>query len=158
MRKIQAQPITHESWILQEWGNRLGVLTCDAAQWHLISREHKLLNQSLEQIQTHLNAELEFVQPDVSDSAEDADVAEIEGLPVKHPNPCNVQLSPRISYTKTTKSVIRHAAGYWIIQFDTGHSGVLCPKCSTLDAYAHEGPFAHRLEMITILNKLRKET
>ena len=155
MRKIQAQPITHESWMLHEWGIRLGVLTHDSHSWHAILKDHKWLNQTLDDIQQHLNALIEFAQPDDSDESDS--VQDEQGLPIKHHTAHNIEMSPRISYTRSVKGATRHAAGYWCIHFDTGWSGSLSPKCVTLDTYEHQGPFAHKLEMNTILNKLRKE-
>jgi hypothetical protein len=157
MRKIQAYPATPESWILQEWGNRLGVLTCEHDSWHLISTELMCTNVSLEHIQQQLKAELEFhALESEEDSESDQVVENIQGLPVKHMTVVNVLDQPRVSYTRTVKGVTRYAAGYWAIHFNTGWSGSLCPKCATLDQYEHKGPFTSKLEMNTIVNKLRR--
>lgn len=50
-------------------------------------------------------------------------------------------------FTKTEKSRTLHAAGYYIIEFDTGWVQSFCPKVSTLDANQYKGPFKDKLEM-----------
>ena len=56
-------------------------------------------------------------------------------------------------FTKTEKSRTLHAAGYYIIEFDTGWVQSFCPKVSTLDANHYEGPFKDKLEMRGRLKK-----
>lgn len=50
-------------------------------------------------------------------------------------------------FTKTEKSRTLHAAGYYIISFDTGWVQSFCPKVSTLDANEYRGPYKDKLEM-----------
>jgi hypothetical protein len=50
-------------------------------------------------------------------------------------------------FTKTEKSRTLHAAGYYIINFDTGWVQSFCPKVSTLDSNEFKGPFKDKLEM-----------
>ena len=50
-------------------------------------------------------------------------------------------------FTKTDKSRTLHAAGYYIIRFDTGWAQAFCPKVSTLDENQHQGPFKDKVEM-----------
>lgn len=50
-------------------------------------------------------------------------------------------------FTKTEKSKTLHAAGYYIILFDTGWVQSFCPKVSTLDSNQFKGPYKDKLEM-----------
>lgn len=50
-------------------------------------------------------------------------------------------------FTKTEKSRTLHAAGYYIILFDTGWVQSFCPKVSTLDVNEFKGPYKDKLEM-----------
>lgn len=151
MKKVQALPITDTSWILWEWGNRVGLLTTNGVEWHLINDAGIHSHDQLDALQIKVSYEIEFQQQESDDT--DTITLDIQGWPVKHAHVHDVELEPRISYAKTPKSKSRHAAGYWIIQFDTGWSGALCPKCNTLDQYVHEGPFVSKLEMNVMLNK-----
>lgn len=50
-------------------------------------------------------------------------------------------------FTKTEKSKTLHAAGYYIINFETGWVQSFCPKVSTLDSNEFKGPYKDKLEM-----------
>lgn len=50
-------------------------------------------------------------------------------------------------FTKTEKSKTLHAAGFYIIEFDTGWVQSFCPKVSTLDTNSFKGPFKDKVEM-----------
>jgi hypothetical protein len=50
-------------------------------------------------------------------------------------------------FTKTEKSRTLHAAGYYIIEFDSSWVASFCPKVSTLDANPFKGPYKDKLEM-----------
>lgn len=50
-------------------------------------------------------------------------------------------------FTKTEKSKTLHAAGFYIIEFDTGWVQSFCPKVSTLDTNTFKGPYKDKLEM-----------
>ena len=56
-------------------------------------------------------------------------------------------------FTKTAKSKTLHAAGYYIVQFDTGWVPSFCPKVSTLDSNTYQGPYKDKLEMRAQLRK-----
>lgn len=58
-------------------------------------------------------------------------------------------------FTKTEKSRTLHAAGYYIISFETGWVPSFCPKVSTLDANEYKGPFRDKLEMREQLKKVQ---
>jgi hypothetical protein len=156
MRRIQAHEIAPNCWILQEWGTRMGLLTKQDTVYNLYVSDLPITHVSLDQVHAHLNCVLEFPQ---ADETQDTDTVcqDVEGLPIKHDQAHNVLIDPRVSYTRTIKGATRHAAGYWCIRFDTNWMGSLSPKCVTLDAHDHKGPFSSKLEMNTILNKLRKE-
>lgn len=58
-------------------------------------------------------------------------------------------------FTKTEKSRTLHAAGYYVINFDTGWVQSFCPKVSTLDSNEFRGPFKDKLEMRSQLRKMQ---
>ena len=55
------------------------------------------------------------------------------------------------SYTKSDKSKIRYAAGYYGIMFSDQYVPAFCPKVSTLAKYTTMGPFS---EVITLRSEL----
>jgi hypothetical protein len=56
-------------------------------------------------------------------------------------------------FTKTAKSKTLHAAGYYIVEFETGWVPSFCPKVSTLDSNQFQGPYKDKLEMRAQLRK-----
>jgi hypothetical protein len=73
----------------------------------------------------------------------------VQGYPTKCPafNPI-WDIKRKIPvFTKRAKSSTLHAAGYYIINFDTGWVQSFCPKVSTLDQNQFKGPFKDKLEM-----------
>ena len=73
----------------------------------------------------------------------------VQGYPTKCPafNPI-WDIKRKIPvFTKREKSHSLHAAGYYIINFDTGWVQSFCPKVSTLDQNEFKGPFKDKLEM-----------
>lgn len=58
-------------------------------------------------------------------------------------------------FTKTEKSRTLHAAGYYVISFETGWVQSFCPKVSTLDSNEFRGPYKDKLEMREQLRKMQ---
>ena len=149
MKKIQARAINDRSWIVTEWGNRVGVLSCSQDRWTFLEKGSIQRFDSLASLQSHLDWQLEFEQTE--DREEPVD--RIQHLPTRHPNPQNIQLEPYISYTRTTNSSLRFAAGYWGIRFAHGWVPGFCPKLETITSYEHLGPFSTKLEMNTVIRQ-----
>ena len=57
-------------------------------------------------------------------------------------------------FTKKPKSRSYHAAGFFVIEYDSQFSQALCPRLTTLKKYPYEGPFKHRAEMMERLRKM----
>ena len=153
MRKIQAQPLTPTSWILTEWGNRIGVLCCDDHAWSVLGPKINGEAASVEILEEVLGCEFVFEEP--ADLVQKP-TTEVHGLPIKHPQAHNIEQLPRVTYTKSERGGTRYAAGYWAIQFANGWSGSLCPKVTTLEEYPHQGPFSQKLELNSVLNKHKR--
>lgn len=153
-KKIQAQPIQDQTWILCEQGQRLGMLSLQDAEYRLLIKGGQHTFVSVQDLEQHLHARLHFEQKQV---VTDKQAQFVDHLPIKHDEAHNVVKTPFISYTKLPQSDVRFAAGYWAIQFSTGWSGSWCPKVSTLEENTHVGPFSTKLEMNTILAQKNKD-
>ncbi len=154
MRKIQAQPIQDQTWILCEQGVRLGMLSVEAHEYRLLIKGGVHTFDDVKKLESHLHAKLVFEQKTI---AQDKQAQFVDHLPIKHAEAHNVVKDPIISYTKLPQSDVRFAAGYWAIQFQTGWSGSWCPKLQTLEENTHVGPFTNKLEMNTILAQKNKD-
>jgi hypothetical protein len=154
MKKITAKPINNQSWILNEWGNRIGVLTCSDNEWTVLETTELKKYKSLENIQTEKNWKIVFEEKELKEEAVD----KIQQMPIKHTSPQNIEFDPVISYTKTPTSNIRFAAGYWGIKFANGFTPVFCPKIETTKTAESVGPFTSKIEMNTIIAQKNQKT
>lgn len=152
MKKITATPINPHSWILTEWGNRVGVLSSGADEFTLLANNGVQKFNNIETLQTTLGCTLKFE----TDSQDSEPVDRIDSLPTRHTNPQNIQQLPVVSYTRTSSSSMRFAAGYWGIQYAHGWVPGFCPRLDTLMSYPRIGPFSSKLELNTLLTKQNK--
>lgn len=89
------------------------------------------------------------INEEIAEPAVETKEESVEGFPTKCAafNP-TWDIKRKIPvFTKTEKSRTLHAAGYYIISFDTGWVQSFCPKVSTLDSNEFKGPFRDKLEM-----------
>jgi hypothetical protein len=154
MKKIQAKPINPQCWILTEWSNRVGVLTQNPTGYTLLSSTATKVFDDLKSLESSLSWKIIFETFEPKEPVVD----KIGNLPTRHTDPQNIEQEPIVSYTKTSSSSVRLAAGYWGIQYSHGWVGGFCPKLETLTLYPHVGPFSTKLELNTILNKKQKES
>jgi hypothetical protein len=154
VKKLTAKPIKERSWIINDAHDRLGVLSDTGTGWVLISNQGVAQYDTVAQLQVALQATVVFEQPQVM---EEVAVDNIDKWPIKHNNPQNIQRDGVTTYTKTTSSRTRFAAGYWALRFRDAWSGSLSPKTDTLDAYEHLGPFDSKLEMMTVITQRNRE-
>lgn len=155
MKKITAKPINNKSWILSEWGNRIGVLTATSEnKWTVLETTNLKNYESIEKIQTDKNWKIVFEEKELKEEAVD----KIQNMPVKHASPQNIEFDPIISYSKTATSNIRFAAGYWGIKFANGFTPVFCPKVETTKTTESIGPFTSKIEMNTIIAQKNQKT
>lgn len=109
---------------------------------------------SLEEACKELNMAIAEVEvEEVIESKEES----VEGFPTKCAayNP-TWDIKRKIPvFTKTEKSRTLHAAGYYVISFETGWVQSFCPKVSTLDSNEFKGPFRDKLEMREQLRKMQ---
>lgn len=152
-RKINAQCITDQSWILDDPQGRLGLLSLSQDTYKLLAAGNSQEFSSLDLLEQQLNWSITFVsRPQPAESLN----SQIDHLPIKHTDFHNVQKLPVISYTKQANSNVRFAAGFWGLKFNAWQ-GSFCPKLATLSEYEHVGPFSTKLEMNTILAKKNNE-
>lgn len=91
----------------------------------------------------------------VEETIVEASHESVQGYPTKCPafNPIWDIKRKLPVFTKTEKSRTLHAAGYYIIHFDTGWAQAFCPKVSTLEGNEFQGPFKDKVEMRERLRK-----
>jgi hypothetical protein len=154
-KKIQAQKITDQSWIVSEFGNRIGLLSLTGTSVKLITPQgHKEYTDLDDLLKAH-KWYLDYVE---HKEKEEQPHQNILHLPVKHQELFNVEHAPLISYCKQANSSVRFAAGYWGLRFSHAWTAAFCPKLVTLSEYDHVGPFSTKLELNTILAQKNRDS
>ena len=164
---VKLKPITEKSWlVLTDDGlQRVALLSEQKDKLVLIAKGAKTPFANREEV-------IAFFKEDVFNNLIQQPIKKeniehfINGHPVDFDNPYEVKddSEPAIAnpnlplYTKTVKSSVYYAAGYYCLEFPKGWMPAFCPKLSTLDKYQYEGPYKTDKEMKFILTKLRRCT
>lgn len=145
--------IPNKFWILENNdGTRKGTLSIQNKKAKVVldntETTYEDINQACWDLAINLDTSKDEVQIDTQEES-------VLGYPIKCAayNPI-WDIKRKIPvFTKTEKSKTLHAAGYYIINFDTGWVPSFCPKVSTLDVNEYQGPFKDKLEMRSQLGK-----
>lgn len=152
-------------WILEDAGVKIGtirktsmqkfeVIIRDAIGGELLSLDALTLKFGDKILESKQVKKIESV-----DYGKDLD--EVNGFPSKHRafNKDTVEKSNRTvpTYTKTEKSQVRYAAGYYGLHFTGVWRNAYCVKLETLDTYEFVGPFKTKSELeAEVLRKTRE--
>lgn len=145
-------------WILEDAGIKLGTLRrTKSSDFEVIIKEDGLETLSLDALTSKFGSKiLESRQVKKIESVEyGKDIDEVEGYPCKHRafnktlNDSNIPI-----YTKTEKSKVLYAAGYYGLKFPgAGWKNAYCVKAETLDNYEFIGPFKTKTELEAEINR-----
>jgi hypothetical protein len=148
----ELKEITQTSWILQNNGVRLAVITSDENGLSAIGRLDRKSFKDIDDLSKFLGSKV-----DMSKIAEDdqGDVlGDINGYPIKHTNIETVEDAELPLYKK---GKVQHSAGYYGIKFKNGWVSSYCPKHATLTDNSYIGPFRTRLEMLNAISQKKRE-
>ena len=149
-------------WILEDAGIKLGTLRrTKTSDFEVIIREDGFETLSLEDLTLKYgNKIFESRQVKKLESVEyGKDIDEVEGYPSKH-RAYNKSLDDKNIpiYTKTEKSKVLYAAGYYGLAFPgAGWKNTYCVKRETLDNYKFIGPFKSKSHLEAEINKCMKQ-
>lgn len=154
---IKAVQLTPTSWILNENGLRVGLVTQNN-QNHLnvFNNTIKGTYDGWEKIEAAINKKIEIVVPELETPDQ---TTLVNNLPIKHSSAFNIDTleikNTKIhSYTKTANSDIKFAAGYFGVLFENGkYVASFCPKLTTLIEHGFIGPYNTKLEMQNSINQ-----
>lgn len=145
-------------WILEDAGIKLGtVRRTRSSDFEVIIREDGVETLSLNALTSKFGSKiLESRQVKKIESVEyGKDIDEVEGYPSKH-RAFNKALNDKNIpvYTKTEKSNVLYAAGYYGLKFPgAGWKNAYCVKAETLDNYEFIGPFKTKTELEAEINR-----
>lgn len=144
--------IKDKFWIVNNAYGKVGTLRfCDDGRY-------EFYNQSTEE-KTYISDPKELVK--FSDNQRDHNIATenatVEGFPTGYAEITIVDDYEFPTFKKSKNSRTIHAAGYWIIKFDSvGWQWALAPKIATLDKYYSKGPFLTEWEASLEMRKNKR--
>jgi hypothetical protein len=144
--EIKAKPVIDgKFWILEDNGNKVGVLQKDVTnKFILTSKDQKLVYKDLKSIEKSFGKNF-FV----SAKSKVEHLNEIYGFATNctpH-NPMYDVKKKLPLFTKSNDSKSVYCAGFYAIKFDKGWVRSFCPKLITIQRYEHKGPFKTEIEM-----------
>ena len=148
-------------WILEDAGIKLGtVRRTKSSDFEVIIKEDGVETLSLNALTSRFGSKiLESRQVKKIESVEyGKDIDEVEGYPSKH-RAFNKCLDDKgiPTYTKTEKSKVLYAAGYYGLSFPgAGWKNAYCVKRETLDNYEFIGPFKKKTHLEAEINRCIK--
>lgn len=150
-KKLQATEITNTFWIVRDGDEKIGTLTLRDNYYRF---SMQLGSTTAEFPKDEINDYFEFPAKEVSSQFQKT----VLGYPVIDTEVFNEQEQDNLPcFTKTEKSKVFFASGYYGIYFDNGGwLDSFCPKLSTLTKYPYIGPFKTESDMnIAIARKKR---
>ena len=149
-------------WIVEDAGIKLGLIRkTQSSDFEVIIREDGIETLSPNALTSRFGSKiLESRQVKKLESVEyGKDIDEVEGYPSKHRS-FNKHLDDKglPVYTKTEKSKVLYAAGYYGLDFPgAGWKNAYCVKRETLDNYKFIGPFKSKSHLEAEINKCMKQ-
>jgi hypothetical protein len=154
MSQYSLKPITETSWILQNDGNRVALVTQNDAGIVAIGKLAKSRFKDIKDLEKFVGSKIEI------EKHEDEEVAElgnIKGFPVKHVGAIAVEEQELPVYKRTATSNTHYSAGYYGVKFPNGWVTSYCPKLTTLTENEYIGPFQSKLEMQNSITQKKRQ-
>jgi hypothetical protein len=145
--------IADNTWILLQDGNRTALINEFEGKIFVLGNLPQKEFTDIDKLKIFLgNVSFEEIEQPV-----EKEEGNIDGFPIRHSDFFNVMTDPVPSYTKTDRSQLRYAAGYYMIKFPQGWTAGFCPKLSTLVEYEYQGPYMTKLEMQHAISTKNRE-
>lgn len=147
---IIAKPVIKEKfWILEEQGNRVGMMNFSDGDYVIKLKKKDLILHSTDELKKH---HIEFAGRDLSHGGH----MTVMGYPTDQEDVYNIQeVNGLPCFTKkpNTKSV--HAAGWYGVKFKNGWVPSFCPRLSTINSYETLGPYKSQMDLRLTLQQKR---
>jgi hypothetical protein len=147
-------------WIVEDAGIKLGLIRkTESSDFEVIIREDGFETLSLDALTSRFGSKiLESKQVKKIESVEyGKDIDEVEGYPSKHRAYNKSKDDKGIPvYTKTEKSKVIYAAGYYGLHFTGVWRNAYCVKRETLDTYEYIGPFKTKTQLEAEIARINK--
>lgn len=154
MSSYSLKPITETSWILQQDGNRLALITKNSDKLRALGKLDQTVFDNFEALEKFLGGKLEVEK---HEDEEVAELGKISNFPAKHAGAQAVEGQELPVYRRSATSNTFYAAGYYGVRFPNGWVQSYCPKLTTLKENEFIGPFTTKLEMQNAISQKKKE-
>lgn len=148
-------------WILEDSGIKLGIIRkTRSSDFEVITKDAGIETVTQDALTSKYGSKiLESKQVKKIESVEyGKDIDEVEGYPSKHRSYNKSTDEKGIPvYTKTEKSKVVYAAGYYGLSFPgAGWKNAYCVKRETLDNYEYIGPFKTKTHLEAEISRISK--
>lgn len=156
---LQAKQIIKDSfWILEQNEQKVGTMRKASSTWQVLLEQNKQEFQTYDEVISFLGSDPLSVNKKNLEQPE-AGKFDVNGYPTEI-KPFNIEVKNNLpTYTKTSKSQVRHCAGYYCVEFPKGWVPSFNPKMQTLveNAMSFAGPFNSEMEMQININNKKRE-
>lgn len=156
---LQAKQIIKDSfWILEQNEQKVGTMRKASSTWQVLLEQNKQEFQTYDEVISFLGSDPLSVNKKNLEQPE-AGKFDVNGYPTEI-KPFNIEVKNNLpTYTKTSKSQVRHCAGYYCVEFPKGWVPSFNPKMQTLveNAMSFAGPFYSEMEMQININNKKRE-
>ena len=156
---LQAKQIIKDSfWILEQNEQKVGTMRKASSTWQVLLEQNKKEFQTYDEVIDFLGSDPLSVSKKNIQQPE-AGKFDVNGYPTEI-KPFNIEVKSNLpTYTKTSKSQVRHCAGYYCVEFPKGWVPSFNPKMQTLveNAMSFAGPFYSEMEMQININNKKRE-
>lgn len=147
---IIAKPVIKEKfWILEEQGNRVGMMNLNEGDYVIKLKKKDIVLHSLDELKKH---HIEFAGRDLSHGGQ----MTVMGYPTDQEDVFNIQkINDYPCFTKKPNTKSIHAAGWYGVKFKNGWVQSFCPRLTTVTSYESVGPFKNQTDLRLILQQKR---
>jgi hypothetical protein len=150
MNMIIAKPVIKEKfWILEEQGNRVGMMNFTDGDFFIKLKKADIVLHSIDELKLH---HIEFASRDLQHGGQ----MTVMDYPTDQEDVYNIQKIdgyPCFTKKSTTKSV--HAAGWYGVKFKNGWVQSFCPRLTTVKSYESVGPYKSQTDLKLVLQQKR---
>jgi hypothetical protein len=155
MANFNLHKITANSWIANTNGSPVAFIHRSDEEYTYMTPEGTTKFVSMQAIKQFLGGKVKEEITEASAGLESDILDNIDGYPVKHANISVEQAGDRPVYVR---GKTQHVAGYWCIKFSKRWVPSFCPLLKTVEQYQSAGPFKNRLEMMSNLSALNRQS
>ena len=157
---LKAKSIIKDSfWILENNDLKVGTMRKGTDRWQVLLEQNKQEFKNYSDVINFLGTDPIKISKKKELEEPVSGKFDVNGYPTEV-KPYNIEMTSHLpTYTKTSKSQVRHCAGYYCVEFTKGWVPSFNPKLPTLieNAVSFTGPYYSEMEMQININNNKRE-